>query len=102
MNSILKPTDYHAKLRLLKDLEEKISTTNKDNYECLAQMFLFHVYCLMLLDNNIPSFDYSKKAVKIISGKVKDRSIFEIICQLAPILAAVNSDNDVYGLMQQV
>ena len=97
MNAILKPTDYDAKLRLLKDLEDKITTANKDNYECLAQIFLFQVYYLALQGNNIPAFDYSKKVVKIISGNFEDRPIFEIISQLAPIIAAVNSDNDEYG-----
>ena len=79
MKSILKITDYDAKLRLLKDFEEKITTTNKDNYECIAQMFLFHVYYLVMQGKNITAFENLKNVVKIISVNSEDRPIFTSI-----------------------
>lgn len=94
MKAILQPWDIEGKLRMLKDIEDKITQTSRENSDCLIQMFLFQVYYLSLQGNNIPAFDYSKKVIKIISGNYEEQGLYELIGQMAPLLASINADND--------
>lgn len=93
----LTPDKLISRLRLFKDLEDKMTASSRDNYSCLLQLYLFQTYYLALEGSNIPAFEYSKKVHKIISGNFEERSVYEIVAQIAPLLAGFNTDSDEYS-----
>lgn len=97
MSCQLTPKKISTKLRLFKDLEDKMTASSRDNYACLLQLFLFQTYYLALEGSHIPAFEYSKKVHKIIAGNYEDRPLYEIIAQIAPLLAGYNTDSDEYA-----
>lgn len=97
MDCQLVPHNIGSKLKVFKDLEDKMTSSSRDNYGCLLQLYLFQTYYLALEGSYIPAFEYSKKVHKVITGNYEDRLVYDIIAQIAPILAGFNTDSDEYS-----
>ena len=87
MLTSLSPGDYESKIRILKEFEEKVSGNTKESQETLIQLSLFQVYYLSELGNNIEAYEYSKKIAKAVTGNFDDRLAYNMIAQMAFMLA---------------
>ena len=64
------------KIRVIKEIEEKITASSKENFECLFQIHLFAIYYLSRLGSNIEAIEYSKKMFKILTGNFEAKVPF--------------------------
>lgn len=90
----LQQGEIESRIRTVKEIEEKITASSKENLENLYQLYLFAIYYLSRLGSNIEAIEYSKKMLKLIAGNFEGRKAFQLMHQIGVVLSTQNAGTD--------
>lgn len=82
--------------KMLKEFEERLSPSIKNNSEILPMIYLFQVYhlCKMGRSRIIEAVEYTNKIAKAVTGNFDDRIAYQMLVKIGATMSSVKSDSD--------
>ena len=79
-------------IKVLRDLEDKIVASSKDNFEVVIQIYLLIAFFKNVQGNHVAVFEYSRKITKVMVGQSEENLMYKILREIAVLMSSSQLD----------